>query len=247
MKERFGLLVLTVLMLGLSSCATNTGRLAPVMSIYAKKNFNGSTYRVRAGDTLYSVSWAYGVDFRDLARWNGLKPPYRLYVNEVLRLTSTAPAGANKRKSSRSSHRSGVSYRKSSHAEKTRHVSRYKGRWVWPVKGKVIRKFQSRFGGNQGIDIKGQYNSLIKASAAGVVVYSGAGVRGYGNLIIIEHSPSVLSAYAFNRIALVKVGQRVKVGSYIARMGRNAAGIPAVHFEIRVNGKPVNPQIYVKG
>ena len=229
----------------LCGCSYNSGRLAPVESVYDAQNINSGYYQVRSGDSLYSISWAYGLDFRDLARWNGLKSPYRLYVGQRLKLTSSNGSKVNKpstRHTKKSSRKT-----KSHLSSKIKRAVRFKGPWYWPVKGKVVRSFQSRFGGNHGIDIKGEYNARVRASAAGKVVYSGAGVRGYGNLIIIEHSPSVLSAYAYNRVTLVKVGQQVKAGSSIARMGRNLDGSPMLHFEIRVNGKPVNPRSYLKG
>ena len=118
--------------------------------------------------------------------------------------------------------------------------------WRWPVRGKLINRFRKNQAAYQGIDIRAKYMSPIVASAPGQIVYSGSGVRGYGNLIIVKHSQSFLSAYAFNQRNLVHNGDWVKRGQPIALMGRNIAGKVMLHFEIRKNGRPVNPLQYLR-
>ena len=113
--------------------------------------------------------------------------------------------------------------------------------WAWPAQGRVTGEFSQALLGNQGINISGDYGEPIRASANGIVVYSGDGVRGYGNLIIVKHNDSYLSAYAFNKRLLVKEGTRVKAGQQIAEMGRDNTGSVLLHFEIRHDGQPVNP------
>jgi lipoprotein NlpD len=116
--------------------------------------------------------------------------------------------------------------------------------WLWPAKGKISKKFALK-SGNKGINISGQFGEAVIASAAGLVVYSGSSLRGYGNLIIIKHNANYLSAYAHNKNILVKEEQTIKAGQKIATMGRANDGQVVLHFEIRHNGKPVNPLRYL--
>jgi lipoprotein NlpD len=113
--------------------------------------------------------------------------------------------------------------------------------WRWPAQGDVIGRYVSGDQTQQGINIAGQAGQDVAAAADGVVVYSGAGLVGYGELIIIKHSDEWLSAYAHNRRRLVSEGARVKAGDNIAEMGRTGAVREMLHFEIRRNGKPVDP------
>lgn len=117
--------------------------------------------------------------------------------------------------------------------------------WLWPTKGRVIGKFSAGDQGNKGIDIAGQRGQAIVATAAGSVVYSGNALRGYGNLIIIKHNDNYLSAYAHNAQLLVREGQNVIAGQKIATMGSSGASSVKLHFEIRYQGKSVNPSRYL--
>lgn len=122
-----------------------------------------------------------------------------------------------------------------------------KSGWSWPTKGRVVSRFvASSISGNKGIEIQGALGQPIWATAAGKVVYSGSGVRGYGNLIIIKHNQSYLSAYAYNQRLLVREGDSVKSGQVIAEMGKAETGRVLLHFEIRYNGQPVDPLTYLK-
>ncbi|MGH8685337.1 MAG: peptidoglycan DD-metalloendopeptidase family protein, partial [Nitrosospira sp.] len=116
--------------------------------------------------------------------------------------------------------------------------------WIWPVKGKLLEAFSES---TKGIDIAGKSGQSVSASAAGKVVYSGAGLRGYGKLIIIKHNSTYLSAYAHNNKLLVKEGQTVTKGQKIAEMGNTDANLVKLHFEIRKNGKPVDPMKHLPG
>ena len=113
--------------------------------------------------------------------------------------------------------------------------------WRWPAKGSLLDRFMAGDATKQGIDIAGSAGEAVVAASDGVVVYSGSGLVGYGELIIIKHSPSFLSAYGHNRKRLVKEGDRVKAGQVIAEMGSSSASRDSLHFEIRRNGKPANP------
>jgi lipoprotein NlpD len=117
--------------------------------------------------------------------------------------------------------------------------------FIWPTQGKTIGEFSTSQLGNKGIDIAGHYGQPVKACESGVVVYSGSGLRGYGNLIIIKHNVSLLSAYAHNSELNVTEGAQVQAGQEIALMGRAPSGQPMLHFEIRRDGKPVNPIQYL--
>lgn len=118
-------------------------------------------------------------------------------------------------------------------------------KWLWPTKGRVVKNFSAGDQGNKGIDIAGQRGQSITSTAAGSVVYSGNALRGYGNLIIVKHNEHYLSAYAHNDQLLVKEGQSVKAGQKIATMGSSGTNNVRLHFEIRYQGKSVNPNRYL--
>lgn len=118
-------------------------------------------------------------------------------------------------------------------------------KWLWPTKGRVIKNFSAGDQGNKGIDIAGQRGQPITSTANGTVVYSGNALRGYGNLVIIKHNDNYLSAYAHNERLLVHEGQSVKAGQKIATMGSSGTNSVRLHFEIRYQGKSVNPKRYL--
>jgi lipoprotein NlpD len=113
--------------------------------------------------------------------------------------------------------------------------------WIWPSTGKVVVTYANGDPTRQGIDIAGEIGQPVRAARDGEVVYSGAGLIGYGELVIIKHSPELLSAYGHNRVRLVKEGDKIKAGQKIAEMGKNATNRVLLHFEVRKNGKPVDP------
>ena len=191
---------------------------------------------VRTGETLFTIGWRYGEDPRDLARWNKIKDASRIYPGQVILLQP--PAG--ERRSSSSS------------ASKTKTArplptipTQPAPPWGWPVTGKVSVEFGKRPGTGTGILIDGNAGQSIKAAANGTVVYSGSGLIGYGELIIVKHNDTYLSAYGYNASLLVREGQAIKKGQKIATMGEGPGGKPRLHFEIRRNGKPVNPRQYL--
>lgn len=117
--------------------------------------------------------------------------------------------------------------------------------WKWPVNGRILRGYVAGDPSRNGLDIAGKEGQPVKATAGGKVVYSGNGLIGYGELIIIKHSEKMLSAYAHNKVRLVAEGEQVSVGQKIAEMGRNDRNEELLHFEIRERGKPVNPLGYL--
>lgn len=282
-----------------------------------------ATYRVQPGDTLYAIAFNHGVDYRDLAQWNHISAPYRIYVGQELRfeappaVASAPPAPGNavvepvqdrsvttvapltpatppppasppppapKSQASSSMFETvpadqtppspppqpvevappppkavaatppptavpprpvvaPVEAPKPS--EPPPQLNAGGVSWRWPASGSVVGTFVSGDQTKQGIDIAGNEGDPVLATADGEVVYSGNGLIGYGELIIIKHNANFLSAYGHNRKRLVQEGARVKAGQQIAEMGATAAARNELHFEIRKNGKPVNPLEYL--
>jgi lipoprotein NlpD len=195
-------------------------------------------YRVKKGDTVYGIARKTGNSASDIVRLNGLRKPYRIYTGQRLRLSGTATRTASQnKKKTKSGH---TSRQRSSSTKKPKPV----GRWVWPAKGKILRRYSPK-GASKGLDIGGRSGSPIRASAAGRVVYQGSGLRGYGKLIIVKHNSDYLSAYAHCSSILVKEGSRVKRGQRIATMGSTGTNRVKLHFEIRLRGNPVNPLRYL--
>ena len=196
-----------------------------------------SELTVRRGDTLYSLSKDNDISVARLAFLNGLKKPYVINPGQTLRLKgkpSVSPIVAS------SQTIQPVVVASTSAVESNRRVS-----WQWPVKGKLIARFNQSKNNAKGIDIAASEGKIVKAASAGQVVYSGNGLISYGNLVIIKHSRTYLSAYAHNKKLLVKEGEMVKAGQKIAELGKTGVEKPKLHFEIRKNGKPVNPLSYL--
>ena len=318
---------------GPSSSANTVNRLPPRATV--------GEHVVQKGETLYAISFKYAVDFRDVARWNGIGEPYTIYPNQrlvvrdptaapvleasaprptqpVLATTNTnaptsgvvvntipaqvnassqpinagtaveagngvsvtaiatpAPLATTQPLGESPSNAQGmaVGFTDSAPSAQTTtatasnrpgglpstapaivpeaeivapvtpSVKPLGGRngWGWPVQGKLIGTFASADPGRQGIDIAGNFGDAVYAANAGEVVYSGRGIIGYGELIVIKHDDATLTAYGHNRKRLVKEGQRIKQGEVIAEMGRDPQGRALLHFELRRNGKPVDP------
>jgi lipoprotein NlpD len=197
---------------------------------------------VRKGDTLYSIAWQAGHDYRKVARWNNIRWPYRIHPGQRISLkakTKTKHKAAQKQK---------ITQRKAPSKYKKKPYSAPKNgvvKWAWPTRGKIIGYFSAKEPGKKGVDIAGRIGQSIKAAASGRVVYSGNGLRGYGNLVIIKHNETYFSAYAHNRKIFVKENQKVKLGQKIADMGNTGANNVMLHFEIRRNGRPINPLKYL--
>ncbi|MGH8245007.1 MAG: peptidoglycan DD-metalloendopeptidase family protein [Gammaproteobacteria bacterium] len=198
---------------------------------------------VAAGDTLYSIAWRYGQDYRDVARWNGIQPPYLIVPRQVIRLTplatEAASPGVAPSPEARTSPRAARRHSPRPVIQAAPETAASPIQWHWPTDGSVMRSDSPT--SKKGIDIGGRVGQSIHAAASGSVVYSGSGLLGYGRLIIIKHNDTFLSAYAHNRQLLVKEGDQVRTGQPIATMGLGISGRPVLHFEIRKDGKPVNP------
>jgi lipoprotein NlpD len=212
---------------------------------YDQRYSNKKWVTVKRGDSLSLISQRTGVSIQRLAQLNQIKKPYVIQPGQTLFLKELASTSAAK---STGQYKSGATGKnKQSVSSVSRSSANWPTtvRWKRPAKGKVIKKFNSSRNDAKGIDIKGKSGDAIVASASGQVVYSGNGLISYGNLIIIKHNNTYLSAYAYNRRLLVKEGDTVRAGQKIAEMGRKDKQSPRLHFEIRKNGKPVDPLKYL--
>jgi lipoprotein NlpD len=203
------------------------------------------TYVVQPKDTLYSVAWRHDLDYHDLARWNHIGPDYRISVGQVLVLKPGARGAPAARlppsTASRPHEASSTGASAPASAGKSTSMSGESMRWFWPTE----RSTPPRPVPGGGILLLGQEGQVVRAACAGRVVYVGNGLRGYGNLAIIKHGDNLLSAYAHNRELIVHEGQDVTGGEPIGRMGTAPHQIVALYFEIRLNGKPVDPLPYL--
>jgi len=208
----------------------------------------GQTTTVRQGDTLYAIARRTNVSPLDLASWNGLSSPNTIYPGQVLRLypsSGAAPARPVAGTAASGAGNTTVPARPSAPPPVTATPVNSGFAWRWPTDGVVVGNYVAGETTKQGMDIGGANGQPVRAAADGVVVYSGAGLVGYGELIIIKHNEQWLSAYGHNRKRLVNEGQNVKAGQQIAEMGRSGATRDMLHFEIRYNGKPVDPALYL--
>ena len=254
MKRTLKLLFLFLSCLFLHACSSRYQ--APVLE--HKISTPPSHHLVRKGETLYSIAFIYGLDYRALARRNKFGRPYEIFPGQKLALRKGAKVYPWVNKKSRKTVKKRYSKPKSqiakskktskkpirkkpAHAQKSQKIKR----WQWPSRGRVIKSYSKKVNGKKGIVIAGRSGQAVVAAAGGKVVYSGEGLPRYGRLIIIKHNETYLSAYAHNRRLLVKEGSVVKQGQRIAEMGRSGTDETVLHFEIRKNGKPINPLFYL--
>jgi lipoprotein NlpD len=207
-----------------------------------------ATYVVRAGDTLYSISTRHGLDYREVARWNGLGRDFRIVPGQVLTLRpGTAPARAGGTGTRGAAAASGARAAPPSSARDTpvppARVEPPRGTlpWTWPTDGRVAGPVERPSGG-VGLRIDGTAGQDVRAAAPGKVVYTGAGLRAYGQLVILKHDESFLTAYGHNGTLYVREGDEVRAGQRIAAMGLGPGNQPMLYFEIRYNGRPVDPR-----
>ena len=209
-------------------------------------------YRVKKGDTLARIALDNGQAPRDVAQWNISENPKfnpnLIEVGDLVRVK--APAGSKmaakpvEKKAQVDSSKADSSKADTKADEsKTEMVAEPGIRLAWPAKGKVTQDFSES---NKGINIAGKLGEPVTAAADGKVVYAGNSLRGYGNLVIVKHDNTYLTAYAYNKTLLVKEGDIVKKGQKIAEMGDTDTNAVQLHFELRVNGKPVNPTPYLQ-
>lgn len=234
-----------------------------------------SLYTVQSGDTLYGIAFRHGLDWRDVAAWNGIGQPYTIYPGQRLRLrgsTAAAPVvAARPAPAPRPAPQTppapparppattpppspaptpvqpapAVPAQPAPPATNPVAPPAPTGpgpaRWQWPTQGQIVGRYVAGDPTKQGIAIAGQAGQPVLAAGDGVVVYSGTGLIGYGEVIIVKHNDEWLSAYGHNRRRLVAEGDTVKAGQTIAELGRSGTSRDMLHFEIRRNGKPVDP------
>ncbi len=219
MTSRYVTLILAAVLL--TACSSTRWQDAP------------QTHIVRRGETLSSIAWRYGKDPKELARWNRLGDGSLIYPGQIIRLSPPAAgprSAANKAEPARPAAKPlpGIPAEPSP-------------RWAWPTRGRIDVKFGEKPGTGTGVLINGKAGQPILAAAPGRVVYAGDGLIGYGKLIILKHNNTYLSAYGYNATLLVREGQQIEQGQRIATMGDGPERKPRLHFEIRRNGKPIDP------
>jgi lipoprotein NlpD len=211
--------------------------------------YNPQYHVVRRGETLYQIAWEHGLDQRDLAQWNGLRNPDLIQVGQRLRLTglpgvaATPPAKPAPARGSTAPPPVPAA-RPSQPAPRTSPPAPPADpppAWIWPTDGQVVSRFGSAQGIATGVAIGGRVGQAVSAAAPGRVVYAGSGLIGYGQLVIIKHNETYLSAYGHLNRVLVVQGQDVARGQEIASMGVGPERQPRLHFEIRRNGVPIDP------
>lgn len=241
----------------LGGCASTSGTSEGVerhAAASVRQPVSSGHYRVQRGDTLYSIAFRYGWDWKELAAHNRIAAPYTIRVGQVIRfghggaaprtLTTARPvvAPAAPRVPVVSTPVVPSTVRQTSPSPA---LPASAGGWTWPADGELIALFSSNSSLNKGVDIAGNLGQPVMAASAGNVVYAGSGLRGYGELIIIKHNDTYVSAYGHNRRLLVREGQQVKAGDKIAEMGATGTDRVKLHFEIRRQGKPVDPLQYL--
>lgn len=231
---------------------------------YGSKLEEGKPYIVVKGDTLYSIAFRLGIDFRELAARNEIESPYIIKVGQTLRtarpaaksvkampqpktkkpkiaVNASSPSKQTNKTAPKQSKVTSVtkpsskSQVTSGNVKKSLPVSR----WSWPSAGKVVRTYSSNR--HKGIDIAGKRGDPVRAVAGGKVVYAGTGVTGYGSLLIIKHNDTYLSAYGHNERLLVSENMNIQAGQQIATMGSSGTDTVKLHFELRRRGQPIDP------
>ncbi|MFJ2540329.1 peptidoglycan DD-metalloendopeptidase family protein, partial [Pseudomonas sp. NPDC087614] len=238
-------LVLSTLLVGCSSTKSSNVRVVDRNAVAQRPTVTTGQYVVRKGDTLFSIAFRYGWDYKALAARNNIPTPYTIHPGQTIRFDgrtgSTSTAVVSRSSSSPSSSSKTTVIRRQANGTTTTTTTGSTGAvpsvaskpapaplppagpaptgWGWPSNGILIGKFSSNGSLNKGIDIAGDLGQPVLAASDGTVVYAGSGLRGYGELVIIKHSETYVSAYGHNRRLLVREGQQVKVGQTIAEMG----------------------------
>jgi len=213
----------------------------PVTRVVTKTTY----VRARRGDTLQRIAQKHGVSVKELAAWNHMKPNGHLRAGQSIKLVSkqtiTVQVAAPQAGGAASQSAASAAGNRQVAAEVARHASSVA--LVWPAHGRVIEPFAP--GTTRGIEIAGKAGDPVMAAADGKVMYAGTGLNGYGSLIIVQHNKDFLTAYSHNRRLLVKTGDTVHQGQQIAEMGSENNDRVAVLFEVRRDGKPVDPMPYL--
>jgi len=250
------IVALTAIIL-VTGCSSHNS--APVSSRSAPPSNRILVHQVESGETLYSIAWRYDLDFRKLARANGIREPFVISRGQLVSLDTSKISSAAAKTVNKSEKKTKIAASKANtnvvtSAPKSTKTLKNKPKssssqvvygtnwqWKWPVKGKIVESY-SLPKLHKGIKIKSVSRAAVRSSAPGLVVYAGEGLRGYGKLVIIKHSDILLSAYAHNDQIMVREGQTVRQTEIISRLGSNGT----MYFEIRKDGNPVDPEVYLK-
>ncbi|MCO4784659.1 MAG: peptidoglycan DD-metalloendopeptidase family protein [Marinomonas atlantica] len=247
-----------MLCLVLSGCASDSFHYSNTGSFKNSANSprtrampSNGVYRVNSGDTLFSIAFSFGLDYRQVAKINNIVAPYTIYPNQKIRLKGSVIRPSTKTRTvAKTTSTQQKSVPKNTTVKvnsPTKTVSTVKipdkkvSSWRWPISGSVTRGFSNAGVSSKGIDIRGKDAEHVKAAADGVVVYAGNGLIGYGNLVIVKHNEVYLSAYAYNERILVKEKQSVRSGDSLAIIGGKGTDKPLLHFEVRRDGQPIDP------
>lgn len=257
------LIVILITCAILAGCASEP-HFAPVDVKAAPPSHKILHHIVAPSETLYSIAWRYNLDVKRLASANNVENTYTIYPGQRLTLdlsnvrtrgktSSVKPAAVKvaRKKTAIKKRRTPVTRSTNTTAPVKKTSSsrpaNVKTVWRWPCKCRLVATFRGAHSLQKGIDLKANLGEPIHAAAAGNVVYSGDGLRGYGKLLIVKHSEVLLSAYAHNQKLLVKEGETVRAGQVIAKMGKTGTTSVKLHFEVRLDGKPVDPLKYLPG
>jgi lipoprotein NlpD len=250
LRRQWLLLALAILILPpfLHGCSFSRSTAAPTQN-REKASYVPDYHTVRKGDTLYSIAWRYNADYRELARRNGIRKPYTIYIGQKISIKNKAVSKPSRKSGNKHAKKRSEKIEATSQKQKKRSKpSTSKSRslhWGWPVTGRIISTFSNNDPSRKGVDIAGKAGTPILAASDGEIVYSGSGLVGLGMLIIVKHDDHYLSAYGHNRKLLVNEGTKVKRGQRIAEMGKTGTDKTMLHFQIRYDGKPVDPLRYL--
>lgn len=234
-----------------TSTTATPNRIDPATLPGAENAGKPGYYTVKPGETLMRIAADNGLNWRDIARWSNLENPNVIEVGQVLRVVPPVTATAAAAPAATAPAVTGANTPAATPAPAPAPAAAASAPaaadgnlgFIWPSSGAVIAGFDDAR--NKGLDIGGKAGDPVVAAADGRVIYSGAGLRGYGNLILIKHNNTYLTAYAHNQTLLVKDDQVVKKGQKIAEMGSSDADRVKLHFEVRRQGKPVDPSRYL--
>ena len=268
MPKVYRIIATTLLCILFSSCTRMDEYVeaAPVYELSPTLQ-SGDSVIVHKGDSLYSIAWSYGIDYRDIAAFNHLHAPYTLSVGQQLVLTPKHVAVKKRASTVKKEHaaqthkkvttssvkqktlptvkaQKNVQKRVVKPAAKKQAKSTAKWHWQWPLKATSIVSSKQSVG-LRGLDLITKKGAAVHAAGPGVVVYTGTGVKGYGQLVIVKHSQDYLTAYGFNEKIVVHDGQSVAIGQVLAYAGLADNAKPTVHFELRKHGKSVDPLQYL--
>ncbi|TBR43470.1 LysM peptidoglycan-binding domain-containing protein [Marinomonas agarivorans] len=264
-KKQINVIICVFLGLVLVGCAADPlnrdKKSKAYYSAYKKRSTaskpNSGYHRVKTGETLYSIAFKYGLDYKKVASLNSIPVPYVIYPNQKIRLSSSVKkvTSSTSQKTKRTSTNVAKTTTKKQPSKsiknvkktvktKSSNVKKASGKplkWVWPINGVTLKGFSNKGVSSKGIDIRGRVNDKVLSAADGIVVYAGNGLIGYGNLVIVKHNEEYLSAYAHNQKILVKEKQTVKAGQQLAIIGSKGKERSLLHFEVRKDGQPIDP------